>query len=352
MTDTKYILEKNSRGESIISDESLEFFWTSDNVSTIPQQDTLKFYNVQEEDILSTNSIYIVGVPYGSGSNHQNSKVENFPRTLRYLSTKTPIYPSLDDSYTSGILDLNNEKILHDCKLNDMGDITFVKHSKQELTSELKTHIDYFCSTQSKFSFIGGDHSITYYILKQLKENQKKIIYIHFDAHLDCGSDPLRLDVEVDHGNFVRHLLQEQIVQHIVQLGVRGLRSLGQYYEHPNLSYISSQNLNKDSVKQVLQPLLNKDSYIYISFDVDVLDPSVFPHIDFPSSGGPSIEHLFDIIQSFQVLPHIIGFDLVEGHGADIEYIPFQYDVIINIFSQLLHVLNQSNKITDEGDWI
>lgn len=350
MTDTKYILEKNNRGESIISDDTLEFFWTSDDNSLIPKEDQLKFYNIQADVSLNENSIQIVGVPYSSGSNHKNSLVEQFPHTLRYLSTKTPLYPSINNSCSSGILDLNNEKILHDCTLNDLGDITFVEQSKQELTSKLKNYIDNFCSTESQFSFIGGDHSITYYILKQLKENKKNIIYIHFDAHLDCGSDPLRLDVEVDHGNFVRHLIQDQIVEHVIQLGVRGLRSLGQYYEHTNLSYISSQKLNAESVKKMIEPLLRSNSHIYISFDVDVLDPTIFPYIDFPSSGGPSIANIFEILQIFQTIPNIIGFDLVEGHGTNTDHIPYQYDVIINIFSQLLNVLNKSNHITNGGN--
>ncbi|MDQ1235699.1 agmatinase [Paenibacillus sp. SORGH_AS306] len=350
MTNIKYILEKNNRGESIISDESLEFFWTSEDISIRSKENKLTFYNIQEDVPVNAKSIHIVGVPYSSGSNHNNSSVEQFPHTLRYLSTKTPIYPSLNDLYTSGILDLNNEKILHDCVLNDLGDITFVEQSKQELESKLNTYIDHFCSTESQFSFIGGDHSITYYILKQLKENGKNIIYIHFDAHLDCGSDPLRLDVEVDHGNFVRHLIQDQIVEHVVQLGVRGLRSLGQYYEHTNLSYISSQKLNVNSVKKAIEPLLNKNSYFYISFDVDVLDPTIFPYVDFPSSGGASIEQIFEVLQMFQSVPNIIGFDVVEGQGANTDHIPYQYDVIINIFSQLLNVLNKSKNIINGGE--
>jgi hypothetical protein len=46
----------------------------------------------------------------------------------------------------------------------------------------------------------------------------------------------------------------------------------------------------------------------------------------------------------------IVGFDLVEGHGADLQHIPFQYDVVMHIFSRLLHMLNESKPITNGGN--
>ncbi|MEW4372460.1 arginase family protein [Paenibacillus kandeliae] len=352
MNKTKYVLDKNLRGEAIISDSSLENFWLSEDVTCSSPTQDICFYHASLPSAPYSEQLHIMGLPFADGSNHPDSKVRQFPATLRYVSTKTPLYPALERTQSSGIFDINyQEHILTHCHLHDCGDMALQDYNAEALSQSLELPIRQFCSANAKFAYIGGDHSVTYHILKQLKQNGRRILYLHFDAHLDCGSDPLRLDHEVHHGNFVRHLLANQIVEHVIQLGVRGLRSLGQYYEHPRLSCIPAAQLNAQELQHILESLSAYHYDIYVSFDVDVLDPSVFPFVDFPSPGGPSVHVLLDVIRSLRYVPGIIGMDLVEGHGADInaERIPFQYDTVIHIFSQLLHMLQQSVSIPERS---
>lgn len=352
MNKTKYVLDKNLRGEAIISDSSLENFWLSEDVAFPNPSTAICFYHASPPPVPYSEQLHIIGLPYADGSNHPNSQVRQLPATLRYVSTKTPLYPALEHVQSSGIFDVNHqEHILTHCHLHDCGDMALENSDAKTLSQSLELPIQQFCSANAKFACIGGDHSVTYHILKQLKQNGRRILYLHFDAHLDCGSDPLRLDHEVHHGNFVRHLLADHIVEHVIQLGVRGLRSLGQYYEHPRLSCIPAGQLNAQALQHMLESLSAYSYDIYVSFDVDVLDPSVFPFVDFPSPGGPSVHALLDVIRSLRHVPGIIGMDLVEGHGADIdaERIPFQYDTVIHMFSQLLHMLQQSVSIPERS---
>ncbi|WP_112180330.1 MULTISPECIES: arginase family protein [Paraliobacillus] len=349
----KYILEQNKQGELFISDDKLESFWKTEKNHITKDLIEYKedvFFNFPGTLVSNKNVVNIIGVPYSGGSNQLSSAVDAFPTMLRYLSTKTPIYPTIDGVKTSGIFDINKlQTILDDCLIRDLGNIDFKEFSVEELESKVKSYIKNCIENKSKFSFIGGDHSITYYILKNLQLGERNVTYIHLDAHLDCGMDPFRLDNDIHHGNFVRHLLTNNIVDQVIQLGVRGMRAIGQYYQDPRLHTIPSKYLNKESVNNLLREHIDTNTLVYVSFDVDVLDPSDFPDVDFPSPGGPSIDTVLDIIECFHSIPNLIGFDFVEGKGTSaVDDIPYHYDLLSYIYTRLLNVLSK-NKFTIGG---
>jgi agmatinase len=348
MKDPKFIIDSTKNGQLIVSDDKLTNFWKTDEVNPKIHSTykSYSFFDFPSNFILdkpTENILEVIGVPFSGGSNFSSSSVGCFSKTLRYMSTMTPIYMSLDAEHTSGLMDLNTqEKLLLNCIIDDLGDIKFNEHSVNELKEKIRDYFNQVQKEGSKFAFIGGDHSITYYILKELRYRYEDILYIHFDAHLDCGSDPLRLDEKVNHGNFVRHLLNENIVGKVLQLGVRGLRSLGQYYEDSRLSIIPSAKLNKDIFEQFLEKAIEKKSFIYVSFDVDVLDPNDFSAVDFPSPGGPNINTIIECIQILGKYPNFIGLDFVEGRGSEIQENVPEYQIVMNIFTHLLDALSKS----------
>lgn len=270
--------------------------------------------------------------------------MKNFAATLRKSSLRLPIYLDENNEETSGIYDyLRDKYLMKNCFLVDHGDLSIANGSLEEVNHQIFQVLNYIEPQIPKFCVVGGDHSITYTLVRNLtKILSKRILIIQFDAHHDCGSDILKMDKEICHSNFVRFLLQEELVAGIIQIGVRGLRSLGQYYNHPKLFQLNFSDLDK--LHSIVSELLNTGGEIigYVSFDVDVLEPRDFPLVDFPKIEGPKLQEVINMIQEiFKIVPSIKAIDIVEGQsGGELE----QYDSVLHILLYLL------DGLTNKGD--
>lgn len=341
----------SSKEKDLLTNEDASLFWETENLehnnSEIRQSNNLfshsgdSFFSYPS---IQKGNVHLFGFPYSAGSNKKKSKVQHFPSTLRQSSLRLPIYMEENMKNTSGIYDyIRNKYFLKNCMLIDHGDLSLENKNLVEIDEHLLSVLHYINPKLSKFLVIGGDHSITYTLLKNLMRIiPKKIIIFQFDAHHDCGSDILKLDREVTHSNFVRFLLQEEMIAGIIQIGIRGLRSLGQKYNHPNLYQIHISDIDKlqSIVSDICINNSIEDIVGYISFDVDVLDPRDFPLVDFPKVEGPKFQDIFDMLyEVFKVSPPIVGVDIVEGK-SDGE--PDQYDPILHIMLYLLEGLTQN----------
>ncbi|MFJ7666672.1 arginase family protein [Lysinibacillus sp. NPDC097195] len=289
-------------------------------------------------------NVHLFGFPFNKGSNKSDSKVKNFAAALRESSLRLPIYLDEYNEDTSGIYDyLRDKYLMKNCFLVDHGDLSIDNDSLEEANHQIFQVLNYIESQKTKFCVVGGDHSITYTLVRNLtKILSKRILVIQFDAHHDCGSDILKMDKEICHSNFVRFLLKEELVTGIIQIGVRGLRSLGQYYNHPKLFQLNFSDLNK--LHSIVSELLHTGGEIigYVSFDVDVLEPRDFPLVDFPKIEGPKLQEVIHMIQGiFKIIPFIKAVDIVEGQSGGE---PEQYDSVLHILLYLLEGL------TNKGD--
>lgn len=284
------------------------------------------------------SDVYLLGIPYGERSLRKDSKVRLFVEHLRTYSSIMNVYPRLERERTnSGLYSLDEEEqLFSNLRFEDLGNLDIESNGLMNLASIVQ-HVH----TAGRLLFsIGGDHSITYELLKSITEVEKrKIILIQFDAHLDCGTSPI-LPMEVNHSNFVRHLLEESIIARALQLGVRGIRSPGQVWKDERIKRLHPQRMNIETISKILEQYQQDepDAVYYLSFDIDCLDPSVFPYVDFPVQGGPSLQEIRILLREiFHRLPRVVGVDLVEGQGTLIDgRIPQKYESALRLFAYLL----------------
>lgn len=147
-----------------------------------------------------------------------------------------------------------------------------------------------------KFLIIGGEHLITYPVLKALRSMHENIKIVHFDAHCD-----LRDHYEgqkLSHATVVKRI-KELGVTHIYQIGIRS----GTKEEFHEACIIES--------PYELKEVINENDTLYLTFDIDVLDPSLVPGVTTPEPGGLFFQ---EIVPYFKVLSemHVIGADVVE----------------------------------------
>lgn len=150
--------------------------------------------------------------------------------------------------------------------------------------------------------FLGGDHSVTYPLVKGMHKAVGDFSILHFDAHPDC--------YDVFEGNRFSHacpfsrIMEESLCTRLVSVGIR--TASGHQRDQKKRFGIEWLEM-KDRASW---PTLSFDTPVYISLDMDVLDPAFAPGVAHHEPGGMSVREVLDIIQGIDA--PIIGADIVE----------------------------------------
>jgi agmatinase len=150
--------------------------------------------------------------------------------------------------------------------------------------------------------FLGGDHSVTYPLVRGLKRAVGDFAILHFDAHPDCYHE--------FEGNPHSHacpfarIMEEELCTRLVSVGIRTAHG----HQREQRKKFGIQWLEmKDRAKW---PRLSFDTPVYVSVDLDALDPAFAPGISHHEPGGLSTRELLDVIHAVDA--PIIGADIVE----------------------------------------
>lgn len=260
------------------------------------------FLNASQEELQSKTlkTFSFIGIPTERGCVFRGGTALA-PEAIRKASVMYH-YPDFD-----GLYDPEKQKyILTGNPINDFGNI---KETPLPSLDERITQIIKFIREKGSIPIIlGGDHSITYPILKAFEHP--------FDVvHLDAHSDYQRYDeTEVaECGIVMRRVKELPFVNKIIHAGIRGYLNSGQgirdSIKDGNI-VIPCDMLKQQGVEAILKHL--GDSPFYISFDSDVLDPSICPGTTVPEPGG--IDYLLakDILVKLAQRGNLIGADFVE----------------------------------------
>ncbi|MDC0335639.1 agmatinase [Pseudodesulfovibrio sp.] len=163
--------------------------------------------------------------------------------------------------------------------------------------------------SEDKPIFIGGDHSITYPLVKGLRQAVGKFTILHFDAHPDCydsfEGNPF------SHASPFSRIMEESLCTRLVSVGIR--TATGHQREQKARFGIEWLEM-KDFASW---PRLVFDGPVYISLDMDVLDPAHAPGVAHHEPGGLTARQVLDIIHGVDA--PIIGADIVElNPGRDV----------------------------------
>ena len=149
---------------------------------------------------------------------------------------------------------------------------------------------------------IGGDHSITYPILRAMSASYSSLSILHFDAHGDLY-DSLGGNRHSHASPFAR-IMEEGLAQALTQVGIRTLNDHQQTQVSKfGVNVIDMRNWSLDIDLNLLGP-------VYLSFDMDVLDPAFAPGVSHHEPGGFTTREVLRMIQKLDL--NIVGLDLVE----------------------------------------
>ena len=189
-------------------------------------------------------------------------------------------------------------------RVHDLGDIAFDYRPSEMLKRVYRTVVK--ISGEGKIPvMLGGEHTFTLASVTALRE--KNPVLVVFDAHLDLRDEYLGL--RINHATYLRRLAERMPRLEVYVLGVRG-------YDREEIRYGMERGVKiflyhnfMEGVKTLAEAVAGKN--IYISLDIDVLDPSIAPGVGNPEAGGAG---LIDVARAIHMLSagKIVGLDLVE----------------------------------------
>ena len=189
----------------------------------------------------------------------------------------------------------------------DYGDCQFDFGRPQNVPDEIEAHAKTVIDTGTSLLSLGGDHFVTYPLLRAHAETYGPLALVHFDAHSDTWRDE---DGRVDHGTMFFHAAQQGIVDPAksVQTGIRthndethGFTVLDAGFVHRN---------GTDAVIAEIRRVVG-DGPAYLTFDIDCLDPSCAPGTGTPVVGGLSTLQAQEILRGLGDID-FVAMDLVE----------------------------------------
>ena len=161
-----------------------------------------------------------------------------------------------------------------------------------------------------KAVFIGGDHSITYPIFKAFSGANKNPFLIVFDAHADCMA-PMK---EPTHEEFLRAIIEEGLVkpENIILVGARKIEDVERRFLEENNIKVFSDIYDLEAVADYITERANGMD-VYVSVDIDVLDPAFAPAVNYPEVNGLSSRELFYLLKRIFCIKSLRVLDVVEA---------------------------------------
>ena len=194
----------------------------------------------------------------------------------------------------------NGIDLSKDNRWKDVGDLTLssMPHAFAEIENAIASHLD---QGNNVFS-LGGDHSITYPIIKAFARKYPKLTILHLDAHGDLYND--------FEGNKFSHacpfarIMEEGLAQRLIQVGIRTYNPhQREQVKRFGVEVVEMKDWN-DSIQ------FQFDGPVYLSLDLDALDPAFVPGVSHHEPGGFSTRQVLSIIQNLKA--NLVGADLVE----------------------------------------
>jgi len=149
---------------------------------------------------------------------------------------------------------------------------------------------------------LGGDHSITYPVVRAFARKYNNLSILHFDAHPDLYDN--YQGNRNSHASPFARIMEQKLVKRLVQVGIRTVTE----HQRDQVRKFGVESIEMRDLTGNIQ--LEFDSPVYISFDIDALDPAFAPGVSHREPGGMSTRQAIDIIQRLK--GRVVGADIVE----------------------------------------
>ncbi len=246
--------------------------------------------------------VAVSGIPFDAATSNR-SGARLGPRAIRAASTGLAELASFPFGFDP----------LETIKVVDYGDCYLDFGYPQHVVDAVELHADTILESGASMLTFGGDHSVTYPLLRSHAKKHGMLSLVQFDAHSDTWPDD---GTRLDHGSMFLRAAREGLIDpsRSVQIGVRTANESTFGFNILSAPWIHANGVDA-TVEQIVR--IVADHRAYLTFDIDCLDPAFAPGTGTPVAGGLSSA------QALGILRGLAGIDLV---GADVVEVAPAYD--------------------------
>lgn len=234
----------------------------------------------------------LLGLPFDANSSYLRGTA------LAPPLIREALFSDSSNLWTESRIDLGQTNTFHDA-----GDLPFEDLPAEILFEQVTEALDALIDPGILPIILGGDHSLTYPVVRAFAKHYPRLNILHFDAHPDLYDE--------FEGNRLSHacpfarIMENKLAARLVQVGIRTMNG----HQREQAERFGVEVIEMRALSEGLT--LQFDGPLYISFDMDALDPAFAPAVSHHEPGGMSTRQAIAMIQSVQA-PQIVGADIVE----------------------------------------
>lgn len=254
-----------------------------------------------DQDLTDIDAVFL-GIPFDDGTTYRTG-ARLGPGAIREQSRLLRPY--------NMVLDVSPFEVLN---VVDYGDVNVVPGSFSATAEAVEAVLGTLAAARVAPLIAGGDHSLTLPVLRALHKVHGPIHLLHFDSHFDFWDQ--YWGQKYTHGTWLRRALEEGLLGHVTQLGIRGpqfSRDDLVYAERHHLAVVPIADLARDPHDRVRRALdqVPVTEPVYVSWDIDVVDPAFAMGTGTPEVGGLTSREALDCIRALAG-HRLVGADVVE----------------------------------------
>jgi agmatinase len=263
------------------------------------------FARLPEIDRVTDYDVAVLGVPFDSGASYRPG-ARFGPVAVRQASRHLrPGHHVELDCEPLGLI-----------QVADAGDVPVTPFSIDAAVGQVQSHAADVMAGGRTVIAIGGDHTVALPMLRTVVAEHGPVALVHFDAHLDTWDT--YFDAPVTHGTIFRRAFEENLLveEHSIHVGIRGpIYGQADLDDDRRFGFrtIRASDLDDLGTAGAIGAITERagDLPVYLSVDIDVLDPAFAPGTGTPEAGGLTSRELLRVLRGLGGL-HLVGADVVE----------------------------------------
>ena len=263
------------------------------------------FARLPEVDRVTDYDVAVLGVPFDNGTSYRPG-ARFGPMAVRQASRHLrPGY-----HVELGLAPFQTVQV------TDAGDVPVTPFDIDTAMKQIQGHAGELIGGDRRVVAIGGDHTIALPMLRAVAALHGPVVLVHFDAHLDTWDT--YFDAPTTHGTVFRRAFEEGLLieDHSVHIGIRGpLYGESDLADDRRFGFrtIRAGDVDDLGIRGTIDAILDRvgDLPVYLSCDIDVLDPSIAPGTGTPEAGGLTSRELLRVLRGLTEV-QLVGADVVE----------------------------------------